>query len=177
MVRSMSSNACCFPPASEMAHYRAELVTSLGQEEVFAYLSDFSTTKEWDPGVVNAERIGGAPPQQGSEFRLQAEFLGRKTEITYRIVEFDPPNTVTLFGENATVVSSDRITCEETADGTRVIYDADLQLRGVFRIADPLLDIVFRRMGDRALTGLKRRFVKTERLRAAGPATGSPAGP
>lgn len=139
-----------------MAHYRASIDVKQPGEEVFAYLSDFSTTREWDPGVVEAERLGEQAVQDGTEFRLVAEFLGRKNELTYRIVEYDPPHAVTFLGENATVVSRDRITFEPTAAGTRVTYDAKLDLKGVLRIADPLLALAFNRVGDRALDGLTR---------------------
>ena len=37
-----------------MARYRAALDTPRERDDVFAYLSDFSTTQEWDPGVVEA---------------------------------------------------------------------------------------------------------------------------
>jgi hypothetical protein len=35
-----------------MGYYNASLDTARFPEEMFAYLSDFSTTVEWDPGVV-----------------------------------------------------------------------------------------------------------------------------
>ena len=117
-----------------MAHYRAALDIQQPREDVFAYLSDFSTTREWDPGVVEAERLNGQAVGEGTEFRLVAEFLGRKNELTYRIVEYDPPHAVTFLGENATVVSRDRITFDSIAAGTRVTYDADLALKGLLRI-------------------------------------------
>ena len=139
-----------------MAHYRATLDIQQPREDVFAYLSDFSTTREWDPSVVEAERLNGQAVGDGTEFRLVAGFLGRKNELTYRIVEYDPPHAVTFRGENATVVSRDRITFEPTAAGTRVTYDADLALKGLLRIADPLLALAFNRVGDRALAGLSR---------------------
>ena len=43
-----------------MARYRAAVDTPREREDVFAYLSDFSTTEEWDPGVVQAERLNDA---------------------------------------------------------------------------------------------------------------------
>jgi carbon monoxide dehydrogenase subunit G len=139
-----------------MAHYRASIDIQQPREEVFTYLSDFSTAREWDPGVVEAKRLNGQAIGEGTEFRLVAEFLGRKNELTYRIVEYDPPHAVTFLGENATVVSRDRITFESTAEATRVTYDADLALKGLLRIADPLLALAFNRVGDRALAGLRR---------------------
>jgi carbon monoxide dehydrogenase subunit G len=138
-----------------MAHYNASVETPRAREDVFEYLSDFSTTEEWDPGVVEAARIGDGPVSEGTEFRLVADFLGRQTPLTYRIVEYDPPHAVTFRGESSTVVSLDRITFEPAGGGTRITYDADLALKGLFRLADPLLGLAFTRVGDRALAGLR----------------------
>ena len=138
-----------------MARYTATIETPRPVDETFAYLSDFSTTEEWDPGVVEAERLDDRPVGEGSEFRVVADFLGRKSSLTYRIVEYAPGAAVTLRGENATVVSLDRITFEAAKRGTRVTYDADLALKGPLRLADPLLRLAFNRVGDRAVAGLR----------------------
>jgi len=138
-----------------MAHYNASLDTPRPPERMFAYLSDFSTTAEWDPGVIEAERLGEEPVREGTEFRLLASFLGRKTPLTYRIVEYHPPSAVTFRGESPTVVSLDRITFEPSNGGTRITYDADLALKGALKLADPLLRVAFKRVGARALAGLR----------------------
>jgi len=138
-----------------MARYKASVDTLLGRDEMFAYLSDFSSTQEWDPGVVEAAQLSDPPVHEGSEFRVVAEFLGRKTELIYRVVEYDPPNAVTVRGENASVVSLDRITFQQVGEATRITYDADLALKGAFRLADPLLALAFKRVGDRALAGMR----------------------
>ena len=139
-----------------MARYQASIETRWTPEETFAYLSDFSTSAEWDPGVVEAERVDTGQVGEGTEFRLVAQFLGRETPLSYRIAEYRPPSVVTFRGENATVVSLDRITLEAIASGTRVSYDADLRLKGPIRLADPLLALAFDRVGNRALAGLRR---------------------
>lgn len=139
-----------------MAHYNASIDTSRQPDEMFAYLSDFSSTQEWDPGVIEAERLGDAPVREGTEFRLLASFLGRKIPLIYRIVEYDPPSAVTFRGESSTVVSLDRITFEPSASGTRITYDADLALKRPYKLADPLLQLAFKRVGARALAGLRR---------------------
>ncbi len=144
-----------------MAHYQATLDTPRERDDVFAYLSDFSTTQEWDPGVVEAERLNDGAVGEGTQFRLVAEFLGRKTALSYRIVEYDPPRAVAFRGENATVVSNDRITFEPVGNVTRITYDADLALKGPLRIADPVLRLAFNRVGNRALAGLRHKLAPT----------------
>jgi hypothetical protein len=123
---------------------------------VFTYLADFSNTEEWDPGVIAASRLSEGEIGLGSQFRLEARFMGRSNELTYRIVEYEPPRSVTLLGETDTVVSRDRITFEAVGSGTRITYDAELTLKGPLRLADPLLALAFKRVGDRALAGMTR---------------------
>ena len=139
-----------------MARYVATLETPRAPEDVFAYLSDFSTTQEWDPGVAEAQRLDEGPIAVGSRFNVVADFMGRKTPLVYAVVAYDAPHSITLRGENATVISLDTIAFEPTAaGGTRVSYDADLTLKGPLGLGDPLLKLVFRRIGDRAVDGLR----------------------
>ena len=141
-----------------MAHYNASIDSNRDPQAAFAYLSDFTSTREWDPNVLEATRVGGGPIGEGSEFALVTAFAGRKTEIGYRIVEYDPPRAVTFRGENATVVSLDRITFEPIDGGTRVTYDADLTLKGVLKLGDPLMQLALNRLGKQALAGLRERI-------------------
>ncbi len=143
-----------------MAHYYAKLDTRESPDDVFAYLSDFTTTQEWDPGVIEATRLSDGEIGEGTQFRLVTSFLRRKTALTYTVVEYDPPRAVTFRGENATVLSVDRITVEPYQDGTRLTYTADLSLKGGLRFATPLLGPAFASVGDRAFEGLYSTLVK-----------------
>jgi carbon monoxide dehydrogenase subunit G len=150
-----------------MSSYKATVETHWSQATTFAYLSDFSTSEEWDPGVIRATKVGDPAIREGAEFHLVARFLGREAPITYKVVEYNPPDAVTFRGENATVVSLDRITFDAIGEGTRVTYEADLQLKGPMRLADPLLAVAFKRVGDRALAGLGRVLAGPEPVKAA----------
>ena len=142
-----------------MARYVASVDTPKQPAEVFEYLSDFSNALEWDPGVVEAERLGDGPVAVGTEFRLVAVFLSRRNTLTYTVVEYEPPLHVTFRGENTSVISLDRITFEaQPTGGTRVTYDAALTLKGAMKIADPLLGLAFKRTGDQALAGMRAKL-------------------
>ncbi len=150
-----------------MAKYKAKIATPREPGELFAYLSDFSNTLEWDPGVVEASRLDDGPVAEGSEFRIVAALLGRKSSLLYRVVEFDPPNVVTFRGINSTVVSLDRLTFESFGHGTQLTYDAELTLRGPLKLADPLLALAFNRIGARALAGLRQTLAHQPAAAAA----------
>lgn len=58
--------------------------------------------------------------------------------------------------EEASIRSTDEIRFVATNDGSRVTYEADLQLKTPFgRLMDPLLALAFRRIGARAAAGLR----------------------
>ena len=59
---------------------------------VFDYLSDFTTTTDWDPGTVvtvNHHGDGGV----GTTYLNTSTFLGRQTQLTYIVREFVPGAT------------------------------------------------------------------------------------
>jgi hypothetical protein len=139
-----------------MASYRTTIDSTLPPEVAFAELADFSSTELWDPGVVEARRLDDGALAVGSRFRVVASIAGRHVPLEYEIVDIDRPNRVVLRAENASVVSLDTITFAPSPTGTAVRYDADLRLKGPLRILDPVLALVFRRIGDRARDGLRR---------------------
>lgn len=147
-----------------MAHYAATVTSPRPAREVFDYLANFSSTAEWDPGVSEAWPLTGEPLRLGARFRVVAGFLGRQVPLEYRTVAIDQPRSVVLRAESRTVVSEDTITVGELPDsGTVVTYDAQLRLRGPLRIADPLLGVLFRRIGDRAKAGLAEALAQDDR--------------
>ena len=139
-----------------MARYETTIPSGRSAQDTFDYLADFSTTEEWDPGVVQAERLDDGPIGPGARFRVVSRFLGRDVPLEYTVTAFEPGYRVSLRGENGTTVSEDEITVESDARGTRVHYDADLQLKGPGRLLDPALKLVFKHVGDRAADGLRQ---------------------
>lgn len=143
-----------------MASYRTTITTPHPRDTVFAYLADFSSAAEWDPGVHSARALG-EPGRMGSEFEVVARFLGRDVRLTYRTLAVQPPRRIALQAKSPTVVSYDEITVAGGPDDdTTVTYTADLRLRGALRVFDPLLGLVFKRIGDRARDGLAARLAR-----------------
>jgi dehydrogenase/reductase SDR family member 12 len=150
-----------------MARYRTTVDSSRPVEETFHYLADFSNAEEWDPGVTEGERVGDGVVGTGSRFRLVARFLGRDVPMEYEITAFESPHRVVLEADEHTVRSVDEIRVETAEDGgTRVTYEADLRLKGPLGgVLDPLLGVIFRRIGDRADAGLRQTLGEAASLR------------
>lgn len=123
--------------------------------DVFAYLADFTTTEEWDPGTVSTTLTSG-DGGVGTRYHNISRFLGRQTELDYVVTEHDPPGRLVLRGENRTVVAHDTMTLAAAPDGgTEVTYRARLDVKGWARLAAPVLALAFRRLGDKAASSMR----------------------
>lgn len=132
-----------------------EVSAPASAEEVFAYLSDFRTTGEWDPGTVRTVRTSG-DGGVGTVYANTSRFAGRTTELTYTVTDLDVPRRITLRGENSSVQAVDTITVEPAADGARVRYEATFRFRTpLLRLVGPLMRPAFRRLGDGAEAGMR----------------------
>lgn len=129
------------------------VLTPADPAKVFAYLSDFTNTEEWDPGTVKTTRVSG-DGGVGTEYRNVSRFLGRETELTYTVEEHVAPTTVALRGENKTVVAHDRMEMRAAGAGTEVTYTASFEFRGAARYLAPLLRPALTKLGNDAEQGL-----------------------
>ncbi len=140
-----------------MPHYRTAVDTPWSAQRAFAYLSDLEHFAEWDPGVKRSVQVAGDSVAVGAAFDVTVGGVGRDMTLRYEIVEMNAPDRVEVRAETGTLLSVDVMTFEPAGDGgCRVTYDADLSLKGAFRLGNPLLGVVFGRIGDRAAAGLRR---------------------
>ena len=121
---------------------------------VFAYLSDFTTTNEWDPGTVRTTLLSG-DGGVGTKYHNVSKFAGRETELTYEVIENTPDSRFVVRGENKTVVALDTIDIEPVDTGSRVTYTADFEFSGVAKYFAPLLAPACKKLGDEAEQGLR----------------------
>lgn len=128
--------------------------TAASPAAVFAYLSDFTTTEQWDPGTVRTTRTSG-DGGVGTTYHNVSRFAGRETELTYEVTEHQPDNRFALRGENKTVIARDTMELAPAGTGTRVTYTADFEFKGLAKYAAPLFAPAFKKLGDEAEKGLR----------------------
>jgi uncharacterized protein YndB with AHSA1/START domain len=132
---------------------------------VFAYLADFSTTTEWDPGTVSTVREMG-DGGVGTRYRNTSRFAGRQTELTYVVEERQENQRIVLRGENATVVAHDTMRFDAVPTGagpdlgTRVTYTAEFEFKGLSRFVAPLLAPALKKLGDDAERGMREALLR-----------------
>jgi|GEM_PF-1242849 len=147
---------------SGMARYLACIETPLTVDAAFEKLADISRFSEWDPGVLHGRCVKRTAMGVGSIYELLLEApLGRPV-LRYTVDRFERAPRSCVIGFSGAInglASVDEIRVEEVAGQTRVTYDATLTLGGpvgAWRLSDRLLNVYFRRLGDRAAVGLRR---------------------
>jgi hypothetical protein len=127
--------------------------TDRSPEEVFAYLADFRSTAEWDPGVRSVELVSGTAGEGDAVYDL---VTSSGIELRYEVTEFIPGHRYTLVAEGGRFRSYDVISVERGGEGAVATYDATLTFTGALRPLSPLLAPLFKRIVAKAAAGLER---------------------
>jgi hypothetical protein len=139
-----------------MARYVVHVRSPKPPGESFAYMADLSNFVEWDPGVVEVEQTEGDGAGPEAVFDVVVKGFRGPLTLHYRTTDYDPPTSVVARAESRRLTSLDTITVRGDGTGSVVTYDAELKLNGILGLADPLLRLSFKRIGDRAAEGLIR---------------------
>jgi polyketide cyclase/dehydrase/lipid transport protein len=138
-----------------MPSYRTTIESTWDLPRAFAFMSDFSNAQIWDPGVVSAKRLDDGVIRAGSAFDLKVSFARRAMTLRYFVRTLQDGERVVFASWTKRLESVDTLTFEATPTGCRMTYDADLRLKGIAAAANPLLALLFRRVGDRARDSLR----------------------
>lgn len=138
-----------------MAHFTTTIPSHSSQADAFAYMAAFENAEQWDPSVTQATRAGNEPLGVGTSFAVVSRFGPRLVPLTYTIVRYEPDRLVVLEARSKGFVSTDTITVEPAGETSTVTYHAELEFSGLGRLADPLMQIVFNRVGRKAEARLR----------------------
>jgi hypothetical protein len=108
-------------------------------EEVFAFVSDLENDPPWS-GAAEMRRTSPGPVGIGTTFQQRDRLLGRRLELTLRVVGYEPNRKITL------TTASERLSFSGTRmvepvgqDATRVTFVGGGRAGGVWKLAEPLL--------------------------------------
>ena len=130
--------------------------TTASLQATYDYLRDFTHAAEWDPGTRTCTRTDGLPLQVGSRWDNTSEFLGRETELVYRLERWEPDHLV-FVGENSSATTTDDLTfTAPTPQSTEIRYHADFDFHGVAALAGPLMKPALAKLADETVQQMTR---------------------
>jgi carbon monoxide dehydrogenase subunit G len=137
-----------------VVHVTRTFTVARPPEVVIPYLADFGNAEQWDPGTQRCTREDAGPVQVGATWHNTSKVLGMTSELTYRLDRLETDRVV-LLGHNERVDSVDDITVRPHPDGSEVVYDATITLRGVAKLGSPVMQLEFEHLGNKTVTGIQ----------------------
>jgi hypothetical protein len=143
-----------------MARFRTTISSPLAADVAFAKLAAFERAPEWDPNTTAGTRVG-SELAVGTGFDITTVFGGRSLELRYTMTAYEPHSRYVVEADmpNGTHLR-DEIVFVPRESGCDVTYDALIRTRGIWKLADPLFQVIFRRIG-RSVVGPLSTFLAT----------------
>lgn len=140
------------------------IVVPRSLQDSYAYLQDFSTIEQWDPGVLRAEKVTPGPVTEGTQYRLTLDLPGpNRATMIYRQQRIQPGRCIELVGTGAGITALDTLTFRALGpQQTEITYRAELTLEALRTWSKPLISPLLQRLGSKAATGLQNALTPAE---------------
>jgi dehydrogenase/reductase SDR family protein 12 len=142
--------------------------------ELFAYLADFSNSREWDPVVREARQTTQGPIGEGTGFEVRCGLPLGSVTLDYRIVEYVPGERLCLHGHSRWFEVDDSIVFEETEDGTQITYRAEFSGSAPVNAVLASMQGGLEKMADRSIRGLQSALADEQPAPSDASAAGKP---
>jgi uncharacterized protein YndB with AHSA1/START domain len=106
-------------------------------EDVFRFLAELENIPKWNYVIIETHKTSEGPVGVGTTYR-QVRSLPSRSEEAFEVTEFEPERRLAIRGGLGPLHGTMSYTLEPIDGGTRLTNAADLEGRGVLRIAAPL---------------------------------------
>ena len=137
-----------------LLHETAEVSRPI--EEVFAYVSDFTTTTEWDATAIRARKLTPGPLGIGTEFEVVCALPVGSIKLHYRIDTLEPHRLIELEGSCKFFTVRDSISFFPSNRGTRIDYRAEFDFNPLLKPLVSLSAAGLEKMGRESVAGLAK---------------------
>lgn len=108
-------------------------------EEVFAFLTRPENGLQFRAGLLEAEQTSEGPMGVGTTWREVEQFLGRRSESTYEVTQYEPNTRLRFRSTSGPMPAEATETFELVEGGTRVNVTFEVELGGLFKLAEPVV--------------------------------------
>ena len=136
---------------------RATRVIDVSVDEVFAFMADLERVPEWVAGVREARVLSGDPQAVGGRVGHVNEFMGRRFESTFEILEWVPNKLMVFKVLSGPLRGTSRETLEPiSVSSTKVEIEVVGDAAGPFRFMGGVAGRVARQQLEISLDNLKK---------------------
>ena len=123
-------------------------------EEAFAYVSDFTTTAEWDSTVLTARKLTPGAIEVGTKFEVVCALPVGSVTLVYTVEALQPNEFIELTGRSKFFDVKDSISFSRSGTGTRIDYRAEFEFKPLVSRVAALAKSGLEKMGRESVAGL-----------------------
>jgi hypothetical protein len=129
--------------------------------EVFDFVADFRTLKEYNPSILRVRPLTPGSPKKGSRFELTLPMFGREIRPVLTITEFRKYELISTRLDAFVPAREKRVFQPEEAGGTLFFFT--IEFASGWPLVGPLVDVVLAKgfaepQADTEIRLLKERF-------------------
>lgn len=139
--------------------WSATTTLAVQPEQLFRYLSDFTSARLWDPQVADAQLIDTGKIGTGSKFTLDYKIGAFVVPLTYEIVEFDAPHRIILKGSADNFEGTDEVHVKPDPANpaqSQLTYSLNIHFKKRNFMAAKFGQLMVNRVAKQALRNLQR---------------------
>jgi uncharacterized protein YndB with AHSA1/START domain len=121
------------------------IVIDAPPEDVFAFVTDFRHSPEWQDTALEIRKVTDGPVRVGTRFEGIRKVMGRKMEVAVEFVSYEPSSHARWTLSGGPMSGQVSYHLEPTPGGTRVTNTIELRRSGFPRLASPLIAAAIRR--------------------------------
>ena len=106
--------------------------------DVFRFVVDLENVPRWNYAIVETRKTTEGPPAVGTTFR-QSRSVPKRSEETLRITGLEPDERLEIQGDIGPFVGKLIYEFEEIDGATRLTNTAELEARGIAKLASPIV--------------------------------------
>ncbi len=138
-----------------MFKFEVGVVINRPVEEVFAFTANPENDTQWVSGIQESRLTSDGPLGKGSTAVEVIRFLGRRMEIEFLITEYEPDRKWSAKSTGGPISFEQTVTYEPVDGGARLTTTVEGDAKGFFKLADPILARMVKRLTEADLGNLK----------------------
>ncbi len=125
--------------------------------EVFAFVANFENHPKWETDFQEVKQLTSTPAGVGTTYQCVLKLPGQSAKSKFEIMEYEANKKIAFEGEAAGPAKpKGSYIFESVAGGTKVTARPRPELRGLFKLLEPMMAGTIRQQNEAHLTNLKR---------------------
>jgi uncharacterized protein YndB with AHSA1/START domain len=140
-----------------MAKIEASVVIDRPVEEVWKFVSDWSTYPKWVPTVLEVKQTSAGPLGVGAT--VQSRYSStRMPQSASRVTEYEPGRKITLYNTSPQRIrgSTQVLSLENVEGKTKLTSAMEMKISGFYGLVGPWLIGRFRKANEVSVSNVKR---------------------